>query len=62
MTPLIWYGISLLTAFVLGFLIGAKSGKKQALQEQILMLRKMEATKLWTENIGRYIGGQNGKH
>lgn len=61
MTPLISYGISIITAFVLGFFIGTKTGKKQALQEQLMMQKKMEATKMWTDNLKKYMGGQNAK-
>lgn len=54
---MIWIYGAITGLFVLGYLIGFGAGKRKALADQDFNRRQMEATRMWTENLGKYMGG-----
>lgn len=61
MTQMDWIYIALVGVFVLGIFIGMYIGRKKAVTEMLYQQQRMEATRMWTESIGKVIGGYNGQ-
>lgn len=55
-----WIYVAVLAAFALGYWIGHRKGKSDTQQEMIFQQQRMEATRIWSETMKPYMGGQNG--
>ena len=49
--------VAIVGAFALGMLIGMGIGRKKAYLEYLNLQKQMEATRMWTENLKKYMGG-----
>ena len=52
-----WIYLAVIGAFTLGYWVGHRKGKSDAQQEMMFQQQRMEATKVWTEAIGKMMGG-----
>jgi hypothetical protein len=55
----IWFYLLVVGAFALGMMFGIGIGRRNAYTEFQLQQKQLEATRLWTESISKYMGGQN---
>ncbi len=56
-----WLYVALVGVFTLGMFIGIALGKRKAMAEMMFQQQRMEATRMWTESMKDFMGGQNGK-
>ncbi len=57
-----WTYLAIVGAFVLGLIIGTALGKRKAQADMLMQQQRMEATRAWTEALGRFTGGQDVRH
>jgi|WetSurMetagenome_2_1015567.scaffolds.fasta_scaffold01125_16 hypothetical protein len=53
--------IVVVTAFLLGWWLGYRSGKSDGQQEMLAENQRIEATRIWAETMAPYLGGKYGK-
>lgn len=58
----LWMYGALIGSFALGLLIGMALGRRKAVTEMLYQQQRMEATKVWTEALGKVMGGHHVKH
>lgn len=57
-----WTYLTIIGSFVLGMIVGTAVGKRKALADMLMQQQRMEATRMWTESLSKYMGGKNGPH
>lgn len=57
-----WVYVVVATVFALGYWIGHRKGKLDGQREMLFQQQKIEATRMWTEAISKYMGGQDAKN
>ncbi len=57
-----WTYVAIVGSFVLGMIIGMALGKRKAMTDMLMQQQRMEATKAWTEAVGKMMGGKHGGH
>ena len=55
-----WIYVAIVAVFALGYWIGHRKGKFDAQQEMMFHQQQLEATRMWTESLSKYMGGENG--
>lgn len=57
-----WTYVAIIGSFVFGMIIGMALGKRKAITDMLMQQQRIEATKVWTETIGRMMGGKHDEH
>ena len=55
-----WIYVALVSVFVLGLFIGMSIGRKKGMSDMLLKQQQLEATRMWTESLAKYMGGRHG--
>lgn len=55
-----WLYVALVGVFVLGLFIGMSIGRKKGMSDMLMKQQQLEATRIWTESLSKYMGGKNG--
>ena len=55
-----WMYVALVSVFVLGLFIGMAIGRRKGMADMLLKQQQLEATRMWTESLSKYMGGKNG--
>jgi len=59
LTNINWTFVAFVGTFVFGMIIGNSLGRRKAMLDMLYQQQRMEATRMWTESIGKVVGGHN---
>lgn len=59
LTNINWTFVAFVGTFIFGMIIGNSLGRRKAMLDMLYQQQRMEATRMWTESIGKVAGGHN---